>query len=123
MNIYSGIDIEDTGRFKRLYFLKPYLLQKLFQEEEWSFAIQKPKPWETLAGIWCGKEAAVKALNSLVKLDVHSITIKHLKDGSPFVYFSSYPSSSKPTLKLSLSISHTKTISVATVQVLELSAD
>jgi phosphopantetheine--protein transferase-like protein len=119
VNIYSGIDIEETGRFKRLYFSKPFLLKKFFQEEEWSYAIDKPKPWETLAGIWCGKEASVKAFNSLMKLDIHSIVIKHLQDGSPFVDFSPNLTSNNPHLRVSLSISHTKTVSVAIVQILD----
>jgi phosphopantetheine--protein transferase-like protein len=81
----TGIDMEEVNRFKHLLEKKPLLLKNLFSEYEWHYASQKNQA-QTLAGIWCAKEAVVKALYaqgtaSMIR-DVH---INHNNLGVPQV--------------------------------------
>ena len=99
-----GIDIEDISRFERLYIRKPSLLKSLFSSYEWEYSLIKPKPYQTLAGIWCAKEAVVKAFSTIIELSIRNVNIIHLENGSPQanIIGSKYNS----TLKIDISISH-----------------
>ena len=99
MNI--GIDIEEVGRFENMLKLKPKLIKKIFFENELDYSQKKRNQAQTLCGIWCAKEAIIKAISEFELIDVRDINICHEKNGAPFV---------EPikNLKLSISISHTK---------------
>ncbi|MBS4040199.1 MAG: 4'-phosphopantetheinyl transferase superfamily protein [Flavobacteriales bacterium] len=78
MIVGVGTDIESISRFRKLWISKPSILSKLFYKSEVDYAINKEKPWETLAGIWCAKESVVKSLSS-----VHSLNVKEVEIGKP----------------------------------------
>jgi holo-[acyl-carrier protein] synthase len=109
--ISVGNDIEEVARFKHLLENKPKLLLKIFTAYEWEYASFKNQA-QTLAGIWCAKEAVVKALSSYSSLDIRNVEIKHHQNGAPYVsniqHFSSYKS-----FEISVSISHTKNYAAA----------
>ena len=104
--ISVGNDIEEVSRFKRLLEIKPQLLQKIFSQYEWEYSSSKNQA-QTLAGIWCAKEAVVKALFRYEILDIRNVLIKHHHSGAPYVdnieNFNLFKN-----FEFSISISHTK---------------
>ncbi|MFT7251313.1 MAG: holo-[acyl-carrier protein] synthase [Flavobacterium sp.] len=105
-----GIDIENVSRFKNLFINKNKLLKKMFNESEWNYAIAKANPPQTLTGIWCAKEAVVKALYPNHQVFIKNITIKHKNTGLPFVEINCKEVNSK---LINISISHAKDYATA----------
>ena len=105
-----GIDIEEVKRFKRLLVNRKSLLEKLFSAYEWTHANQKNSP-QTLAGIWCAKEATVKALSNFYKVTPTDVYISHLSSGRPFVLM--IKEVCIKNFHIDISISHTKSTATA----------
>lgn len=106
-----GIDIEEVVRFQRLINSKPKLLLKMFSTYEWEYASKKQIA-QTLAGIWCAKEAVVKALSQNgFSVSIQNIEIKHNADGVPYV--SEIHKLNFDLNKIKISISHTKNFATA----------
>ena len=112
-----GVDIEKVARFEHLINNKPSLLKKIFTVYEWEYASKKQAA-QTLAGIWCAKEAVIKALPSNLNLSIPSIHINHDIHGEPFIDDSSLFEIGK--LKIKISISHTSESAVAMCVILNL---
>ena len=113
--ISVGNDIEEVSRFKRLLEIKPQLLQKIFSQYEWDYSINKNQA-QTLAGIWCAKEAVVKAICNYAIVDVRDVQIRHRSNGAPFVFLIlNYEIIQE--LDFSVSISHTKIFASAVCMV------
>lgn len=107
MIISVGTDIESVKRFKLLIESKKKLLKKIFFEKEYNYAMHKANPEQSFAGIWCAKEATIKAFGKKKKLNVKQIEIRCFENNPPEVVVSK---NVKLNLKynLSISISHTK---------------
>lgn len=105
-----GIDIESISRFQNLYLNKIRLLEKMFNKYEWEYAITKPNPSQTLTGIWCAKEAVLKALYPSHQLFIKDITIKHKNTGEPYVVLN-YKGIESTSIHIS--ISHAKDYATA----------
>lgn len=60
--------------------------RSFFSIYEWEYANKKVKTAETLTGLWCAKEAVVKALSEIKRLQITDIEIRHNLNGMPFVY-------------------------------------
>ncbi len=110
--VYIGVDIEEVTRFEKLISQKSKLAAKLFSPLEWAYGSSK-KNAQTLTGIWCAKEAVVKAFSAITVLDIRNVHIAHYANGAPFVsqivsfdFNASY--------QIALSISHTKHYATAT---------
>ena len=101
-----GIDIEEIARFERMYLKKPRLIKRLFSDYEWEYALKKVKPHQTLAGIWCAKEAVVKAFSNTEILSIKDINIVHSKNGAPKVKILKTKLNQK--YEVHISISHSK---------------
>ena len=107
-----GIDIENVGRFKDL---SPHLIERVYTKNEIEYCNSHVNFYIHLAGIWCAKEAVVKALNDL-DLAVSEIEILHKSSGAPYVnitpklqqYFDN-----KNIKRIDISISHTNEIATA----------
>ena len=107
-----GIDIEDIERFKSL---SPHLIERVYTKSEVEYCSLCAESHIHFAGIWCAKEAVVKALNDLT-LAVSEIEILHKPSGAPYVnitpklqqYF--FDNSIK---NIHISISHTDTLATA----------
>ena len=110
MNV--GVDIEDVQRFKKMIERKPSLLQKFFSDYEWEYAVHKNTA-QTLCGIWCAKEAVVKALSEHHSLLVTDVMITHNERGAPIV-MSIKGVDHKENYQIKISVSHTKDYAVAT---------
>lgn len=108
-----GVDIEQVERFKNL---KSSVILRCFSQDEILYANACAKSDERLCGMWCAKEAAVKALGGE---DVSYIDIEvcHKESGQPYI-----KRSEKIDLllkkfgakEIKVSISHTRQYAVAT---------
>lgn len=112
MSFEIGTDIESVERFRNLYEKKHSLLTKLFFSSELVYANQKGRPWETLTGIWCAKEAVLKAFTPVFSLDVQEIEISRNKRGFPEVILHDKSHLLIP-FKISISISHANDMATA----------
>lgn len=110
-----GIDIESIARFKNLFDNKKRLLQKMFNASEWEYALTKANPPQTLTGIWCAKEAVLKAVYSIEEVFIKDITIQYKASGEPYVDFKNDVLKSK---SVKISISHAKEYATAVAIVL-----
>ncbi len=87
-------------------------LKKIFFENEYDYAIHKVNPEQTFAGIWCAKEAVIKAFHNFQVLNIRNIQIICHKNCAPTVSIKNF--SIKPdNYNLSVSISHTKDFATA----------
>lgn len=107
-----GIDIESITRIEHLLRNKPNIIKKFFSAYEWQYAKKKVNMSQTLTGIWCAKEAVVKAYSSIQPILITDVKIKHYTNGEPYV-FSVYNKKLISTFEISLSISHTKDYATA----------
>lgn len=107
-----GIDIENVDRFRNL---SSHLIERVYSAREIEYCQSHTKPHVHFAGMWCAKEAVVKALADL-SLAVSEIEILHKVNGAPYV-------SINPKLKqyfndrnikdIHISISHTEETATA----------
>ena len=107
-----GIDIENVERFKDL---SSHLIERVYTKLEIEYCTLHAKPHIHFAGMWCAKEAVVKALCDL-NLVVSEIEILHHSNGAPYINVT-------PKLKgyfidrnikdIHISISHTDTTATA----------
>ena len=111
-----GIDIENIERFENL---SQHLIERVYTKNEIEYCSSRTNPHIHFAGMWCAKEAVVKALNDL-SLAVSEIEILHKSNGAPYINIT-------PKLKeyfddrkikdINLSISHTDTIATAVAMI------
>ncbi len=107
-----GIDIESISRIEHLLSDKPNIIKKFFSPYEWQYALKKANVSQTLTGIWCAKEAVVKAYSKIKPILIMDVKLKHYKSGDPYV-FSICNKKITSTLKISISISNTKDYATA----------
>ena len=113
----SGVDIVKIDRFeKHIDDLK--FLSKYFSPAEQEYISKKQNKKETLAGLFCAKEAVLKALGIGIGsgLDLRDISILHNDQGRPVVDVSAklfYYLNAKNCNEVSISISHDGEYAVA----------
>lgn len=111
-----GIDIEEVERFKNL---DTYLIERVYTKSEIKYCNSRANSHMHFAGMWCAKEAVVKALNDL-SLAVSEIEILHQSNGVPYLNITpkieQYFKSNK-IKNIHISISHTKQIATAIAMV------
>ncbi|MBK6564110.1 MAG: holo-ACP synthase [Saprospiraceae bacterium] len=110
--IYIGTDIESVQRIQKMLEKKPRTLEKFFFKSEWSYAIQKSSPAQTLTGMWCAKEAVIKAISPIDDLSVFDIEICRCLKGIPSAII--HKKNILENGDLMLSISHSKEYATAT---------
>lgn len=106
-----GIDIEEIERFTKILKNKPTTLQRAFTVYEWQYASKKNTA-QTLAGIWCAKEAVVKAFSGITSIFITDIQIEHYSNGAPYIAGIKKLNFEKEYY-IKISISHTKLFAVA----------
>lgn len=105
----AGIDIEENSRFE-LERNSHFLLEN-FTEEEIEYCFSKTSPQIHLCGIFCAKEALKKIINE-DGLSMKMVEIKHGIRGKPEI---SLKKDIETSESFKVSISHTKSYSVAIV--------
>ncbi len=112
MILNIGIDIEKISRFKGK---SKSLLARILTGRE--LKSLKNKNSQTIAGIFCAKEAIIKACSIIEKINFNDIEIFHKKNGMPFVKIKNLKKISSKDLKIS--ISHSKDYAVAAAVLLK----
>ena len=109
--ISIGVDIESLESIPKsiLEIKNTTLRKKLFSEKEVLYSISKTNNLETLTGIFCAKEACIKALSKFMQIDFNQIEIDHDNKGRPKVLIKNI----KNLLKIDLSISHSSSYALA----------
>lgn len=104
--INIGVDIEDISRFEsnNLHFLKKILTAKELKK------LKKYNP-QRIAGIFCAKEAIIKACSNVDKFHFKNIEIFHRKSGAPHVVLRNSKKIQSSAIKVS--ISHTNEYAAA----------
>ena len=101
-----GIDIQDASRFEKLVGTKK--MQKMFTKSELSYIGSKNNSLDTIAGLYCAKEAFFKALGTgILHNQLCKVEVLHDVAGAPYI---NTDLTDKP---ITLSISHTKQTAVA----------
>ncbi len=81
-----GVDIESIDRFEKLKGEGNPVLKKIFTPEELKYCLGKKHPSKHLTARFAGKEAVIKAVNSLNKdIDFRDIEITNNERGVPSV--------------------------------------
>ena len=106
MILNIGVDIEQASRFRKIN--KNFLL-RFFSKNE----IGKIKITDSgrIAGIFCAKEAVIKACTPIEKLHFENIEILHREDNSPYALIKKSKKIKSGDIRLS--ISHSKDYAVA----------
>lgn len=76
-----GIDIEKIERFKAL---KKTELNRIWTKKELEYCFNFNEPYSHLAGMWCIKEAFIKALKNK-EIPLKNIEILHNVNGAPYI--------------------------------------
>ena len=105
-----GIDIQDIERVTKL---NPDKMQRIFSFSELEYIESKNNSSQTIAGLYCAKEAFFKALGCGVQLGkLNLIEILHDDCGAP--YYNIVDNELKNKISNAIvSISHTKSTAVA----------
>ena len=111
-----GIDIQSIPRIEYLLSNKPNIIKKFFSTYEWEYAEKKAKMSQSLTGIWCAKEAVVKAFSSIEPLDITDVKLKHNPNGEPYI-FSIENDRLMQEYNIHISISHSKDYATAIVMI------
>ncbi|MFD2201829.1 holo-ACP synthase [Shivajiella indica] len=112
MRVFIGNDIENVSRFNNLLINKPQLLKRIFFEQEYAYALKSKNPDQSFTGIWCAKEAVLKAFTPFIILEPRQIEIIKNPKGYPEAIIH-HPEISSINYHLSISISHTREIATA----------
>lgn len=106
-----GVDVVEVARFARLLKTsKDNFLNKVFTNEEVSYAQGCAEPAVHLAGFFAAKEASSKAFG-VKEYPFIEFEIRHAKDGAPEVWHKGRKK------KASVSITHSRKVAVAVVLV------
>tara|TARA_B110000879_G_C11036882_1_gene457184 strand:- start:39 stop:401 length:363 start_codon:yes stop_codon:yes gene_type:complete len=106
MKLLVGTDIESVDKIKKLIKLKKNLIKKIFFESEYNYAINKVNSDQSLAGIWCAKEAVVKSFSQINKITIREVEIICVKNCAPKAVIRNLKVKDL-NFNISVSISHT----------------
>lgn len=114
-----GVDIESIGRFRKLDIIDDRLfLSKIFTKKELDYCFSKKFPARHLSARYAAKEAVIKALNSIdrINLNYNSVEISHDSNKAPKARISN---GNYKNLHVYVSLSHCKDKSIAFAAVVE----
>jgi|SRR3989338_9277138 len=118
-NLGVGTDIESIDRFRALDLENDKaFFDKVFTKKELDYSFSKKKPAHHLAARYVGKEAVIKALNSIGRenLDFKKVEISNNESGAPVAKINDAAYSN---LKVYISLSHCEDKAIAFAIVME----
>jgi len=101
-----GIDCEYIERFRNVR-------SRVFNKVEVEHCESRPHPSASYAGVWCVKEAIVKALAPVRSLSVRDVEVLHTAKGRPTARVSRLESPLSDEYSFKVSISHSNDLAVA----------
>ncbi len=115
--MYIGIDSMEFQRMS-VNINNPKFLEKYFTNYEIEYSKVTVNGVMRLAGIFCAKEAFLKAIEFGIGggIDLKEIEIKHKKSGAPYIVLSEHAQKIIDSLKINeikVSITHTSFLSTA----------
>ena len=114
-----GVDLVEVERIRGLAEKwGDRFLQRVFSEEEIRYSFRNRDPWPHLAARFAAKEALIKCLGKAFTF--RELSVEHDQEGRPVFHF--YGGSEQMVKKLGLkslevSLTHTKSLAIATVMV------
>lgn len=111
-----GVDVIEIERLERALERRPRLAERIFSEEELSFARARRRPGRHLAARFAAKEAAVKALG-IGGLALHEVAVTGGGDEPPRLVLSGRAAAAadEQGVELRVSLSHSRELAVASV--------
>lgn len=108
-NISIGCDIEENSRFENK---SQKFIDRIFTKNEQEYCYKNKNYAQHFCARFCAKEAIVKALSEFDINDVYysDIEILNKKSGAPIAKIEKYPE-----IEIKISLSHSKTHSIANV--------
>jgi phosphopantetheine--protein transferase-like protein len=110
---------------QEIYFVDEIKLQfllnqdNLFSPDEKNYCLKKPTPLLSVAGLWCAKQAFIKATNKMGFFDFNylDLEIRHSFNGQPKILLKNTLAQQfrKQSINVEVTISHTKMLAVASV--------
>jgi phosphopantetheine--protein transferase-like protein len=108
----AGIDIETVSAMPETHDYRSHAFYaETFTPAEIAYCILKPDPREAFCGLFCAKEALLKADPTSARGPLAAIEIGHQAEGRP--YYKAGPSGVKPPYALSISHSGGMAVAVA----------
>ena len=114
-----GVYIENIDRFRNLNSINNNsFLNKIFTKNELDYCFSKNNPAQHLAARYAGKEAIIKALTSIgkINLNYNSVEISHNGNKVPIARINN---KNYQNLQVYVSLSHCKDKSIAFAAVIE----
>lgn len=109
-----GIDILEVNRMDEMISQPHFVRQKIFCDCEWEYYVQTGSRVQTLAGMYCSKEAFSKAIGTgIVGFKLNDICVHHTEQGQPFLIVQNMAKTILGDRHVNLSISHTRGTAVA----------
>lgn len=91
----------------------------LFSTYERNYCLKKPTPLISAAGLWCAKQAFIKATNKMGFFDFNplDLEIRHSCSGQPKILLKTILAQQfkQQSINIEVTISHTKMLAVASV--------
>jgi phosphopantetheine--protein transferase-like protein len=106
-------------RLRRSRFNSKFSESSLFSVYEQEYCQNKPTPAVSFSGLWCAKQAFMKAAISLgfTNFNYLSLEVRHRSTGQPIIVLHSNLANQfrEQNINVEVTIAHTKTIAVAAV--------
>lgn len=112
-----GIDIEKVERFK---VFKKTQLSKIFTKKEIEYCYSFANPYTHIAGMWCVKEAFIKATKNK-NVPPKTIEVLHYDNGAPYINITRDIEEfliDENSSNIDVSITHTDEYACAVVEIL-----
>jgi holo-[acyl-carrier protein] synthase len=112
-----GVDIEQISRLKRS-MENPRFLERCFTPYEREYIISKANAAQSAAGIFCAKEAFLKAMGVGVgSFSFQDMEVRHEAGGKPYMLLYGRVSQAAGDVDILVSIAHTGDLATAQVLV------
>ena len=113
-----GVDCEEISRFRRLpYGKNKRFYQRIFTQPEIDHCTSYKDPYPRFAVRFAAKEAAIKALNSIVRPLYTDIEVRKGKKEQPRIYINKNRFKGIRRFDVSLSLTHSSSYAIAFVAV------
>jgi len=115
-----GVDCEEISRFRRLpYGKNKKFYRKIFTRSEIEYCTSFRDPYPRFTARFAAKEAAIKALNSIVSPFYADIEVRKSRKNQPKLFINRKKFKGMAGLAVSLSLAHSDASAIAFVVVAE----
>lgn len=109
-----GIDMLDIARIERP-MSQPHFMQRVYTDYERDYIARKGAP--SAAGIFCAKEAFMKAAGDGLRIPLGEVEVRHGERGEPLIALHGATADRFADASICVSITHTATTAAAVVTI------